>query len=196
MTLQKNANSKIDQIKAKYFADDFDCYEWLVQIQQWMGGIRGHEDLNKFRERKKILLSMHKKITTMLINFESDDSLLEPTINYQMILEKELNALPAIKSKRPSNTYTKRLVSLLIMMYRDGSLIEPSCYRNSHDSKYHGEFFRFMEDILPVLENYGVRAHVNIDTLGRYAVELIPQRRKDKSFTHEISSIDESLLQE
>lgn len=194
--MRLQANSKIDQIKAKYFADDFDCHEWLVQIQQWMERIREHEDLNKFRERKKILLSMHKKITNMLINCESDDPLLEPTINYQMALEKELNALPAIKSKRPSNTYTKRLVSLIIMMYRDGSSIEPSCYRNGHDSKYHGEFFCFMEDILPVLENYGVRAHVNIDTLGRYAVELIPQRRKDKFFTHEISPIDESLLQE
>lgn len=196
MLLQENANSKIDQIKAKYFADDFDCHEWLVQIQKWMEGIREHEDLNKFRERKKILLSMYKKISNMLSNFESDDPLLEPTINYQMALEKELNAIPAIKSKRPCSTYTKRLVSLLIMMYRDGSLIEPSCYRNSHDSKYHGEFFYFMEDILPVLGNYDIRAHVNIDTFGRYAVELIPQRREDIVFTHEISPIDDSLLQE
>ncbi len=196
MSLQENNNYKIEQIKVKYFPDDFDCYEWLVQIQQWMIEIREYEDLDKFRERKTMLLSFHKKITKLLRSLELDDTLLDPTIYYQVAIEKELKALPSIKPNRPSDTYTKRLVSLLIMMYKDGSLNELSCYRNDYDSKYHGEFFHFMEDILPVLESYDIRAPVNIDTLGRYAVELIPQRREDKLYTHEISQIDELLLQE
>lgn len=182
-------------IQKRYgFESNFDFHGWLVNIQEWMEGIKEYEDLEKIRERKKELLSVHKKITSLLDKLEFGDALQEPTIYFQMALEKELNALPVIPSKRPHKTYTVRLVSLLIMMYKEGSGKNPSCYRVEHTSKYNGEFYCFINDMLPVLKKYGITVEAKIETLARYAAELIPKRRKDKPYIHKIIQIDESLL--
>lgn len=178
------------------FKRDFDFHGWLVSIQEWMEGIREHEELEKFRERKKMLLSAHKKVTNFLGNLELDDPLVEPSVCYQMALEKELNALPIISANRPNKTYTIRLVSLLIMMYKEGSGEDPSCYRNDYNSQYNGEFYHFINDILPVLKYYGITVKAKVESLARYAVELIPQRREDKPYRHKITSIDDALLKE
>ena len=178
------------------FKGDFDFHGWLINIKEWMGGIKEHENLEKFRERKKMLLSEHKKVTKSIDNLELDDPLLDPSICYQMALEKELNALPIISANRPNKTYAMRLVSLLIMMYKEGSGEEPSCYRNAYTSQYNGEFYHFINDILPVLKYYGITVKAKVESLARYAVELIPQRREDKPYRHKVTSIDEALLKE
>ena len=178
------------------FRGDFDFHGWLVSIQKWLEGIREHEDLEKFRERKKMLLPISTKLTKFLDNLALGDVLQESAIDFQMALEKELNALPAISAKRPHKTYTMRLVSLLIMMYKEATGEEPSCYRNEYTSQYNGEFYYFINDILPVLKYHGTTLKIKAESLARYAVELIPQRREDRQYSHQITSIDESLLKE
>jgi hypothetical protein len=110
----------IQSIQEEYsFKEDFDFYNWLREIKQWMESIREHENLEKYRNRKEILLPVQNIITELLNNLSLDDPLQEPTIYYQIALEKELKILPNIGSKRPRDTYVRRLVDFLIMMYKN-----------------------------------------------------------------------------
>ncbi|MBA2650444.1 MAG: hypothetical protein H0U75_12785 [Legionella sp.] len=182
------------KIQEEYDIED-DFYEWLTDIKQWMIGIKEHEDLNKYRKRKELLLSVQKTITELLDSLELDDALQEPTVDFQIALEKELNLLPNIEAKRPQDTYAWRLVNFLIIMYKNKTNARLSCYYSFHKRCYNGKFYYFLIDIVPLLECIGITIDTKISTLAGYAAKLIPQRRKDKPYSTDISQIDETLLQ-
>jgi len=206
---------KIEQIKNKHgFKSDFNT--WLYDASSWAKIYKEHDYLPKeIFNRKKHLKNLVTKAAA-LINLLDEPLLVEDDNmnsitsklnqrelkqileDYQEFWRDARSSLPDAKQGRPNESYHIRCVNLLIMMYKDGISAEPSCYRHDYkDGQYCGGFYDFMVDMLPVLQGYGVDlSKVQNETLARYAVELLPQRRKDKPYLNKLSLIDDSLLQE
>ncbi|MCE0723993.1 hypothetical protein [Legionella resiliens] len=213
----------IEQIRVKYqFRDDFDFYYCLRDIKIWMKLIKDKEDITVTSEAKKLtkevstlLYKAANKLETLLARrddflgcldpFKTEDLLYskKQKLSYEELIENCSDAsatlrncsdsLPATRKGRPLNTYCMRCVNLLIEMFMGGSDLELICYKN--DERYSGNFYHFMIDMIPILQELGININkIKHESLGRYAAELIPQRRKDKPYTGIIfqSQIDES----
>lgn len=73
------------------------------------------------------------------------EELQEILMDFKVNWQKSLESLPPIGKGRPSETHNKRCVNLLVMMFMDGSKLEPQCYRNDHKKgQYYGCFYDFM----------------------------------------------------
>jgi len=211
----------IKQIKDKYdFKENFDFYGWLRDLKNWSESINEHEDLAIIREMKAHFTNLSTTsyaLRNLITNFLTrrdefskhpkffqdeilrhspklglaHEELQEILMDFQVIWQESLKSLPRIDKNRPSKTHNKRFVNLLVMMFRDGSRLEPQCYRNDHQNgQYHGCFYNFMVDMLPVLQSQGITLNIKNESLGRYASELIPQRRDDDPYPSKISQID------
>lgn len=216
-------SAMIKQIRVTYcFRADFDFYVWLRDIKSWLKLIEEKEDLLIIGEAKdlikKVSTSLSKSANLLKTFLERRDDFLgrfdpfqsenllfskKEKLSYEELLEICLDAsatlmnysdsLPAAEKGRPLNTYNKRCVNFLLMMFMDGTNLKPTCYRNEHDELYHGSFYEFMIDMGLVLQELGITIDIEDESLGRYAAELIPQRRKDKPYRSSIfqSQIDE-----
>lgn len=216
----------IKQIKDKYdFKEDFNFYGWLRDLKSWSELYNEHEGLTVIREMKAQFTNLitasdalRDLVTSFLMRRDDfskylpfqDEALryspklgLTPEefqdilVDFKVTWQTSLESLPAIGNGRPRETHNRRCVNLLVMMFRDGSQLEPQCYRNEYQKgQYHGCFYDFMIDMLPVLRLQGVTLEIKNESLGRYASELIPQRRKDDPYSSKISQIDALLPQE
>jgi hypothetical protein len=217
----------IEQLKEKYrFKEDCDFYAWLRDLKNWSESYNEHEDLTVIREMEAQftnIITASNALNDLITNFlrrrEDFSKYLDPfqdeilshspkleltheelqeiLMDFKVNWQKTLESLPPIGKGRPSKTHNQRFVNLLVMMFMDGSQLEPQCYRNEHQKgQYHGCFYDFMIDMLPVLRFQGITLGIKNESLGRYACELIPQRRKDDPFSSNISQIDAPLLQE
>lgn len=185
------------QVAEERSANSFEVIarEWFAKYStNW---VKSHADkiIQRFGKRRELLLSVQKTVTKLFDSLESDDALQEPTVYFQIALEKELSVLPNIEAKRPQNTYAWRLVDFIIRMYKTNSKSKLSCYYSSYNSSYNGKFYYFLVDILPLLECVGITIDTKISTLAGYAAKLIPQHRLKKPYFNDIGQIDETLLQ-
>lgn len=217
---------RIEQIKSTYeFREGFVFDGWFRDIKTWSEQYREHEDLASVRKMKNQFMNLvttADSFTDLLANFSKQreelsrqldpfqdealyhspktglthEELQNIVMEFKGLWQNCLDSLPVVKGGRPSDTHNKRCVNLLLMMFNDGSELEPSCYWYEFKCQYYGCFFDFLTDMLPVLQAKGITFSIEDESLGRYAAELIPQRRNDKEYMHKFYQIDESLLKE
>lgn len=209
-----------------HFKEDFDFCGWLRDVKSWSESYNEHENLTVIREMEAQFTNiitasnaLNDLITNFLIRRDDFSKYLDPfqdkilshspkleltheelqeiLMDFKVNWQKTLESLPPIGTGRPSKKHNKRFVNLLLMMFIDGSKSTPKCYRDDHKKgQYHGCFYDFMIDMLPILRSQGINLNIKNESLGRYASELIPQRRKDGPYSSKISQIDAPLPQE
>lgn len=151
----------IEQIKIKYkFRKDFDFQSWIIDLKDWSKLYKEHEELSIIRKMKDQFTNMvlaADNLISLVDNFLKQrdeftnklDPYKDESLNYspktgstheelhgllgefRELWQECENSIPEIGKGRPTNTHNKRCVNLLVMMFLNGSELEPSCYRSN-----------------------------------------------------------------